>query len=207
VAIYQKTGFSTAFISDSLLNFDPVVVIGSPRSATSTIARLLQEEFRIMMDEGPIRKDNHNPKGYYEDQKLVSINKIVSDNWQLGTNNENRINKDWAIKFAQWVTDRASKYEQWGFKEPRMIGFIHWIFQFLDRPLFIWPIRRDNDIIKSQVRKLGYAPIVAKKGIEAYKILIEKYIPKDQLYTIDLTIKKTDKNLIDELKGILNASS
>ena len=204
MTVYQKTGFSTAFVSDSLLSFDPVIVIGSPRSGTSIVARLLQEELGVMMDEGPIRKDKHNPYGYYEDQKLIAINKVVLNRWQMGSNNEQKIDKEWAIRFAQWIVMRAGKYEKWGFKEPRMVGFIQWTLQFFNKPVFIWTIRKEEQIIKSQVDKLGYASVIAKAGVAAYKKLIKQYIPKDQLHIINLSSQRSEKRLTKELQGILN---
>jgi hypothetical protein len=40
-----------------LSNFSPIVVIGSPRSGTSFVTRVLQEKLGYTMDEGPIKKD------------------------------------------------------------------------------------------------------------------------------------------------------
>ena len=204
MSVQQRTGFSTAFASDSLLNFDPIIVVGSPRSGTSVVTRLLQENLGIMMDEGPIKKNQHNPNGYYEDEKLMAINKGVMDRWQVGTNNEKRMDPEWAISFAGWATERASKYEKWGFKEPRMIGFINWTLQFFNNPTFIWTIRKDEQIIKSQVEKLGYMPVIARKGVAAYRELITKHLSDKNLHRIDLSNYRSEKKLIKELEVILN---
>ena len=203
MTVYQRSSFATAFASESLLNFSPVIVVGSPRSGTSVVARLLHERLGIMMDEGPIKKDALNPQGYYEDERLVTINAQVLKRWQMGSNNEQRMDMAWAAQFAQWVTMRATKYERWGFKEPRMVGFIHWALQFFNEPLFIWPVRKDEQIIKSQAEKLGYPPVIAKAGIDAYKKLIDRHIGS-KAHKVDLSIQRNEDDLTVELQGILN---
>lgn len=201
--IYQRSPFATAFVSESVLNFNPVIVIGAPRSGTSVIARILQEDFGVMMDEGPIKKDAHNPNGYYEDERLVKMNKQVLKRWMMGSNNEQRMDMAWANQFAIWVTMRAFKYERWGFKEPRMLGFIQWALQFVNEPVFIWPIRTDEQIIKSQVEKLGYPPMIAKAGVEAYKTLIERHIG-DKVHKIDLSERGKRNEILDQIHRILD---
>ena len=45
-----------------------VLVFGTGRSGTSTVARLLHEECKVHMGDSWVRQpDNFNPKGYYED--------------------------------------------------------------------------------------------------------------------------------------------
>lgn len=191
--------------ASSSINLDPVIVVGSPRSGTAVVTRNLQENFGYMMDEGPIRKDWRNPNGYYEDRRLLKINhELFFHHWKYKTKNENRMNRQWAVQFAKFVAMRAFKYEKWGFKDPQLIGIIHWTLQFFRNPIFIWTIRLDEQILKSQVDKFGYHPIVAKRGISSYRKLIEKYLSDRNLYKIDLSEYKTDEKICKELRIILN---
>ena len=181
-----------------------VIVIGPPRSGTSVVARLLQENLGVMMDEGPIRKDTHNPHGYYEDHRVVAINKIAISRWLMGKNHEQKVDPVWALQFAKWVAYMTTKYRdrQWGFKEPRCMGFISWVKQFFKDPIWIVCDRSDEQIIKSQVNKLGIKKEDAINGLLAYRKLI-----KDNLtdyHKIDLTMKQSEKKLTKRLKRILN---
>lgn len=158
------------------------------------------------MDEGPIVKDKVSPKGYYEDQRLVEINKGALSRWQLGTNNSQRIDKKWAVEFAQWVTYRTIKYkdQQWGFKEPRMIGFTNWWIQFFNDPILIHCIRSDEQIIKSQVTKLGMPIQDAINGVGAYRKLIKQHLSKHKIHKIDLTHYQPEDELTERLRGLCN---
>lgn len=179
----------------------PVIVIGSPRSGTSVVARILQEHLGVMMDEGPIRKDAANPNGYYEDQRLVAINQIAIVNWQMGRNHEQKIDREWAAKFGQWLVYRNLKYPVWGFKDPRMVGLISWVKQFVPAAIWIWPQRTDEQIIRSQVRKLGVSEQDAVNGVIAYKNLINKNL--NNYHTINLSTQLTDNQIAEQLKEIL----
>lgn len=186
-----------------------MIVIGPPRSGTSVIARLLQENLDVMMDEGPIKKDKHNPSGYYEDHRLVKINH------ESNLRGIKRIQMDktydagklmdpfWAAQFAKWITYRMLKYKGkfWGFKDPRMVGIIHHVKQFFQNPIWIVTDRKDNQILKSQVKKLGLNFDVALQGLNAYRRLIKKHL--DSYYLIDLSKYRSEENLTEELREIL----
>ncbi len=54
-----------------------ILVLGTGRSGTSEVARIL-DELGIDMGESE-RKDEHNPDGYFEDNSFVKLNKKLSD--------------------------------------------------------------------------------------------------------------------------------
>jgi hypothetical protein len=180
-----------------------VIVMGPPRSGTSVITRLLQENLGVMMDEGPIRKDRLNPKGFYEDPRVVKINSIVLKNWKMGTGNEKRMNPLWIFHFAKWVKYRTLKYPttQWGFKEPRCVGFVGWVKQFFDHPIWIVTDRSDKQIIKSQVEKLGVPREFARVGLDAYRKLIRDNIAEYALF--DMSTYQKESDLTARLRKIL----
>lgn len=180
-----------------------IIVMGPPRSGTSVIARLLQENLGVVMDEGPIRKDQLNPKGFYEDNRVVKINSIVLKNWKIGTSNEKRVNPLWLFHFGRWVKHRAMKYpnRQWGFKEPRCVGFINWVKQFFDHPIWIVTDRSDNQIIKSQTEKLGIAREFAQVGLNAYRKLIRENIIEYALF--DMSSYQKESDLTSRLRKVI----
>ncbi len=181
----------------------PLIILGSPRTGTSVIARLLQEELGIMMDEGPIAKDIHNPKGYYEDHRACEINQMHLDAYLAGkVKDVTKISPIWAAKFAQWIAYRSQKYEQWGFKDPRAAGLLHWIKQFFDNPTWIVCTRRDEQVIRSQVKKLQMPPNDAVQGVAAYKKIIKGNLT--DYHHFDMSEYQPEDKLILRLKEILN---
>ena len=178
----------------------PVVVIGPPRSGTSVIARLLQEELGVMMDEGPIAKRPQNPDGLYEDKELIRINEIAMRGWKPEV--ENKMNMQWATQFAAFVANRMQRYDRWGFKDPRMVALIPWMKQFLIDAIWIVPIRKQKDIAKSLITKFGMPSAMARLSVQkSYKLI------KDGLgrcHEIDLTYIRKDNDLVCELQEIIN---
>ncbi len=157
-----------------------------------------------MMDEGPIKKSWKNPAGYYEDSQLVEINNGALTRWPIGKQRAIKgIDPQWAAEFAVWIANRAATYKKWGFKDPRMIGFIHWTFQFLKDPVFIWTTRSEKQVVKSLVKKFGFQKKLAKKQVNAYQTVIKKYLRGKRLYRIDLEKYVPESILIEQLEKIL----
>ena len=96
-----------------------------------------------------------------------------------------------------------SKYEKWGFKDPRMIGILGWVFKFFKDPLFIWPIRQTGQIIQSQITKLNYPPKIAKEYTIFHEKCITKQLKDKKLFKINLSRRKSEKKLVKHLKTIL----
>lgn len=184
----------------------PIIIIAPPRSGTSVVARLLQEEFGVVMSEGKIKKDWRNPKGFYEDPDL---NKLVQTqvNTFMSTGCPSKYlihDLTWTMGFREWAKSRANKYTKWGFKEPRAVPFLCSVIDLFENPTFIYCMRQDKQIIKSQVDKLGIPLKTAILGIKAYRNQIDKLLKGKQYWEIDLTVQKSEKYLISELKDILN---
>jgi hypothetical protein len=186
------------------VNLSPIIVVGCPRSGTSVVARILQENCDIMMDEGPIKKDSRNPKGYYEDHRLQKINTGMIARWKFGA--DNLIDQRWAVEFAEWIVGRGSKYDRWGFKDPAMIGFIHWTFQFFKDPVFIWTYRNKKKIVDSQMKKLGFNREIAERGVDAYNDMLNKHLKDKNLHKINLTNYMSESKLNQKLEDIINGS-
>ena len=187
------------------MNLNPIIVIGLPRSGTSVVARLLQENLNIMMDEGPIRKDSLNPYGYYEDHKLVGINSRMLNRWKANDKNSKNVDRLWAIEFTAWIVSRSMKYKKWGFKDPRLVGFLPWVVQYFNNATWIVCDRKERQIIKSQVTKLGISLENAVAGIRAEKALIEKYVCDYNI--IDMSHYYPENELIKYLDRVIYGDS
>ena len=183
---------------------NPIIVTGAPYSGTSVVARLLQTRIDIVMDEGPLRTDAFKPLGYYEDHKLIEINKIAYSYIlaRIGTNC-GKVPAQWAIGFASWLAYRDGKYSKWGWKDPGAVAMAKHIHQFVDNPTWIVCQRKDEQIIKSQVEKGGFPKEIAKQGLIAYNTLIKREL-KDKCVHFVLSEWRSEKNIVEELQGILN---
>lgn len=183
-----------------------VIVIGPPRSASSFIARILQERLGVLLDEGPIKKDEDNPKGYYEDQRVVSITEAAIHRWRMGQNAEQKVDPIWAVGFAKFLVYRTMKFRDrmWGFKDPRIVGILPWVKQFFEEPpIWIVTDRYDDEkIIKSQNKVLGISRKDAIDGLRAYRNLIKKHLTDYHL--IDTTVHVPEEETVALLRGIIS---
>jgi len=181
----------------------PVIIIGHPRSGTSVVARLLQQSLDVMMNPGFIRHGAINPKGYYEDPELVNINEAMMSRFKDGKVPKNKIDPVWVNQFSNYATHRATTYKKWGFKDPRMIGYISWVPQFFKDPTWIFTVRTDGQILESQVKNLGVTPDDAVKGIAGYHTCIEAVLKGRKHHRVDLREQREENNIVEELKEVL----
>ena len=185
--------------------YSPVIVLGA-RSGTSAVARVLQENLGICMDEGPIRKDWRNPKGYYEDHKLMQINRIAN-NYKakfIGTGC-NAVPAEWVSAFVNFCAVREWKYNgTWGFKDPTSISLIQSMKQFFSHPKWIVCVRPYDDIIKSYVNKLNMKKQIATTILMSLNSIIKREIGNKGSY-INMSYHRSDKDLKNVLKKVLNA--
>jgi len=179
----------------------PVIVIGPPRSGTSVITRLLQTHLGLMMDEGPILKDLANPKGYFEDHRVVRINQIACKNWKPGVGHEKKIDPQWAIPMMKFAALRTLRYKtRWGWKDPRCIGFVTWVKELFPNAIWIATDRKDDQIIGSSTEKLMDKESI-KVALPAYRRLIAQHLPNRHIF--DMTKRQSESDLVKRMRKIL----
>lgn len=181
----------------------PIIVTGPPHSGTSVVARLLQTRLGVMMDEGPLRCDEHKPFGYYEDRQIIDINRLACDYLmaRVGTGAE-QVPLQWATSFAAWLAYRNDKYDQWGWKDPTSVALAKHMHQFFAGPVWIVCTRTDEQIIKGQMEKEGFPEAVAVQGLKAYKDLIQRELD-GQCHYLDLSEYRAENDLVSELEAII----
>lgn len=163
----------------------PVIVIGSPRSGTTTVARVMQNWLGIVMDASPMKPDKViNPYGWYEDSRLVEMNRL----YYLGMIKLNA----WARRFKRYIRAMEKLDRPWGFKDPRIIPVFGYALSFFKSPTII-RVRRDRKlVIASQMGKLGRT---AEKA--------ERLYDKEQ-QALDRTLNHRDHYLIDFAGGVVS---
>lgn len=149
-----------------------VVILGMHRSATSLIARTLNEE--VHMGRKLLKGLKDNPKGHYENVRILGLNdKILRD---AGGSYFNPPSVENILKVAHRFEDEMREVvndeiaaaeekgmESWGFKDPRTCLTIEAWLPFLPGPQFVVCYRDPTDIAMSLFKRDGM-PI--KKGIE-----------------------------------------
>jgi len=174
-----------------------------PRSGTSVAARVLQEQAGVLLDLGPIKKDPMNPLGYYEDEELKKINQIRIKSWAFGKTKVGHIDMEWLIKFKKWAATRKSLFPKWGFKDPRMAAFLDVALKLFKSPTILWTQRTREQIVNSQVLKLGIDKVVANLGFDAYQELLTNAVKGYKYHKIDLTKHRPENEIKQELKWLL----
>lgn len=181
---------------------DPVIVLGIPRSGTSTVARILAEQMNFLMALEYAPPDWRNPGGFYEDISLISLNESF-----LNRGRKKRIYySEWRIEFLQFMDclyeEAIKQNKNWGFKETRAIfppvfGTI--VEQYAD-PIFVY-CKRDYDLTIVSLQKcFDYEYDVATLIYDERAIVIERILKGKNPIIIDYK----DKKLADaEIKDIL----
>lgn len=188
-------------------DINPIIVTGAPYSGTSVVARILQTRLGVMMDEGPIRTDENKPLGYYEDRRLLDINKVACAHYlkRRTEGKEGKLPLRWATEFAAWLVERANRFPVWGWKDPAGVGLIKYQKPFFGKPTWIVCRRRDEQVIKSQVEKHGYPERMALKGLAAYNEIIEEHL-NGRARVVDLAERRSEEDIESELKDIIDGS-
>ena len=120
-----------------------IFVVGTGRSGTTTVARLLEDRFGIDMG-GPGTFSDAQPKGDYEDPTLRALN------WQLVTGEIT--NAEWKERALEYAATRG---EPWGAKHPGFSFLMPILLDAFPDAEIIWAKRDVNLSIASWIRIKG----------------------------------------------------
>jgi len=128
------------------MGLDPYIVVGTGRSGTSTVARILHEKLNVFMGERLKSADGFNPQGYYEDEEFKSLDMSFHD--------DGLAEKDWLRGVLNLIEKRNAMGKRWGFK----LLLAHLLGQYLalfDNPKIIRCVRDKELVLKSLMRCYG----------------------------------------------------
>lgn len=138
-----------------------VVVLGMHRSGTSLVAKSL-ELYGIFIGSNLLPGGVENPKGFYEDQDILQLNKdilsAINSRWDYLSceriANLPALEKERFEQRAHAIaTKNFSGKDLWGFKEPRTLRLLPFWSDFFGRwdivPKYIIVTRNPNDIAES----------------------------------------------------------
>lgn len=135
--------------------YQPIIVLGPPRSGTSNIARILSREFGVRMFRLPFVGEEIDQDGVQEDLGLAnSTNAFNADVITLS---------EWWEEFTAFIDHMYSLQVPWGFKEPRLGPLVFRVLKFLPDAILIRCIRSRAETVLSMMKKLSWPKEEAEK--------------------------------------------
>lgn len=169
----------------------PVIVIGTPRSGTSIVAKWLMDNYNICMDlDGytDVNEKCNGLKNTYEDKIVTGCNSKLN----LGKMSLDQYKE----RMTRYFRDMESKANggPWGFKDPRLLLGLRWIIEHFDGNLtLIRTKRRAKLVMDSLIKKANFTPENAAKCINAYETHFQNVLRYPGLVVIDVRFDGSDK--------------
>ena len=132
-----------------------ILVLGMHRSGTSALAGLLHTG-GVFMGEELVGKSHNNPKGHYEDRRLLAINrkilKAFGGSWRNVPNMRyEELPEDLCSSMKELCQGYSSSHRVWGWKDPRMsVTFPMW-YKILkgEKIVFLHIVRSPTEVFLS----------------------------------------------------------
>ena len=176
-----------------------ILVVGSGRCGTSTVARLLHEEFDVCMGKRFRESDEYNKKGYYEDLELKNANQfliagqITFEAWF--TSVENELLKSWR------------KDTVWGFKDPRLCTLGGFYLAMISPPRMIIRCKREEKQVAASMVRCYDWPLHDALGIVRQReLMLDNLLVEEKYHPIFFNEPKTDEAVKKEIESILTWS-
>ena len=179
-------------------NRSPYIVIGSGRSGTSNVARILHEKMGIHMGDVFPPSDTVNPGGYYEDMEFWKLNK----SFIRGLTNY----PNWFVGVSNLITARAKKGIPWGFKENRTSYLLGLLPVFCDGMKIIRCNRDPELVMKSCMEKWGHSEHEAESYYYGRNWAIDRLMRHFDHLLIDYGKDRLeDDEIIERIRGKWNS--
>ncbi len=168
----------------------PVIVIGHPRSGTTTTARVLQEWFGVQMDTAPLKpNETINKYGWLEDGRLVYANT------QLATKQIDI--KKWTSLFRRFIRIREKQSPTWGFKDPRIVPLLGYALRFFKTPTIIRCCRPKELVVKSCVDRLKWTEEKSNESYDKFDQILNRVLYNRVHYLIDFKGEVKEDTIIN----------
>ncbi|MET1080197.1 MAG: hypothetical protein ABWY06_19465 [Pseudomonas sp.] len=156
-----------AMNGERTLNDNGVLVLGMHRSGTSAVAACL-ERLGVVMGDALVPADKWNPKGYFEERRIVAFNNQLLDlqgvRWDSPLPPAPALQAPWSGQAAPAAALLQELYAgtlAWGFKDPRLCllaPFWQPVFAALQvRPRMLLVLRHPAEVADSLARRDGIA--------------------------------------------------
>jgi hypothetical protein len=165
-----------------------IVVVGMHRSGTSVVASILSK-LGVHLGNNLLGASFANPKGHYEDQDFLQLNKKILWNakgeWDSPPDNRQLLNSWSRYKDeASSIIEKKCANEIWGWKEPRTSLMLHLYSEIL-KTFTVMYCRRDADDVASSLRKRNHFKMSYSKALKReYDQRIENFLAKNPSFPV-----------------------
>ncbi len=167
-----------------------ILVLGTGRSGTSTVARLLHNELGVSMGQRFRDPDSANPKGYYEDLDFLEVNV------DLTLDHDSRVKR-----ISELFAERE---EPWGLKEPRIPNYWRIYREHIGRDTkIIIATRAVHLVVRSLKKNYGWDESISLSIINVRRDGIVKLTQGFDSLTIDFTDNRSDSEVVRTLTNYL----
>lgn len=133
-----------------------IIITGMHRSGTSLLANILFEA-GVFLGKDLLEPSEYNPKGYFENRKIVNFHdeilKANGTNWYLeNAPKKLKIGDEYKRK-AISIIEEYRGYQLAGWKDPRTTIFLDFWKELVPEAKFIFIYRRPEEVISSLLRR------------------------------------------------------
>lgn len=146
---------------------EPIIVVGTGRCGTSTVARLLIE-LGVDMGSG-FHADPSNPDGFYEDRYIRSLNQS-----RLAGRTTH---EDWSQAILRVAEIHFTRPGRWGWKDPRTAEFMENIVALFPCATYIRCHRNRPDTLASFLKWYSWDESQAGAVIDRRVRNMDKHLP------------------------------
>lgn len=169
---------------------DPYLVIGTGRSGTSTVARILHENLGVFMGSEWSELTESNPLGAYEDQEFTSLQKKLFF--------QNMPYKEWHEAIWDFIRKRRAMGKPWGIKDPLLSHNLGIFLSFFKNPRIILCDRRPDLVIASLQKWYDFSPEYAKQFHDMRKTQLERVLQGREYLRLAFDEEKIPDKIIEQ---------
>ena len=170
-----------------------VFVLGTGRSGTSSVARILHEDLGVFMGRWFKDPDWTNPDGFYEDLFLKNAN----DHFMRGLLSF----PDWEKVVREHIRCRPPVS---GLKDPRLCRVIGLWIQEVENPLLIHCKRSREMVVRSFIEKYQWAPEQAEAEVTQRTRLLDRALRNLEVYELNFDQQLSDQDIRSFLEDALD---
>lgn len=163
------------------------IVTGVGRCGTSTVSRILQEHFHIIM--GYEQNDLN-----YEDKEFVKLNEnILMGHFSFPY---------YLAHLEDLIKKRSQTNMEWGLKDPKTSYTLGLFLSVIENPIIIRCTRDTDLIIESLMRNYRWDEEKARRVCQDRGTRLDNLLDNRDHLVIDFTTRKTDGEIINELNQL-----